>query len=52
MSYVCAELSIQCEFSNSVSYIARQDTAGVCGDGDTDAAEGLAPGVAPVAEAA
>ena len=88
MSYVCAELSIQCEFSNSVAYIAfwidrlrsdrkevfraaadaqriadyllafhpayaaRQDAAGACGDGDTEAAEGLAPSVAPVAEAA
>ena len=88
MSYVCSELSIQCDFPNSVAYIAfwidrlrsdrkevfraaadaqriadyllafhpayaaRQDAAGACGDGDTEAAEGLAPSVASVAEAA
>ena len=87
-SYVCTELSIQCDFPNSVAYIAfwidrlrsdrkevfraaadaqriadyllafhpayaaRQDAAGVCDDGDTEAAEGLASSVAPVAEAA
>ena len=88
MSYVCAELSIQCDFPDSAAYVkfwidrlrsdrkevfraaadaqriadyllafhpayaARQDAAGACGDGDTDAAEGLVPSAAPVAEAA
>ena len=88
MSYICAELSIQCDFPNSVAYIsfwidrlrsdrkevfraaadaqriadyllafhpayaARQDAAGACGDGDTEAAEGLAPSAPPLAEAA